>query len=74
MDFSAASLISGLVIGSIGMALLLFGKKQGHVPALIAGVVMSGETFVIHSVAVQWMVAALCIAGVYLVSRRGGSW
>lgn len=75
MDFgSPASLISGLIIGSLGMAFLLFGKKQGHVPALIAGIVMSGETFVIHSILLQWVVAIACMAGLYAISKRGGSW
>ncbi len=74
MDFSnPAALISGTIIGLIGMAVFMYGKKQGHVPALLAGVVLSAEGFVIQSTLIMWIVAVLCLAGLYAMSERSGT-
>ncbi len=74
MDFGdPASLISSMLIGVIGMAVFMYGKKQGSLPALGAGVVLSAETFFVHSVLVMWLIAVACLAGLYMMSERSGS-
>lgn len=74
MDFSnPAAMLSSILIGLIGMGMFMYGKKQGHVPSLIGGAVLSLETFFVHSTLVMWLVAAACIGGLYIMSQRSGS-
>lgn len=74
MDFSnPAALFSSLLIGLIGMGMFIYGKKQGHIPALIGGIVLSAETFFVQSTLGMWLVAAACIAGIYFLSQKSGT-
>jgi len=71
MDFSNPSaLISGLIIGAIGMAVFVYGKKQGHIPALLAGIVLSAEGFFVHSTAAMWLIAVAALGGLYMLSEH----
>lgn len=65
------SLVSGLFVGLIGMALFIFGKKQQRPPALLAGVVLSVLPMVVASAAILWGLTAACLGGLYLFGREG---
>ena len=43
------SLLIGLVLGSIGVGYCIYGKKQSHPVAFIAGLLLMGLPYVIDS-------------------------
>ena len=40
MDFSTATMVASLIVGSLGFGLFLYGKKQVRVPQLAVGIAM----------------------------------
>ncbi len=42
---SSASLLGGVVFGSIGLGYFLYGKKQNHLMALLAGIALMGYSY-----------------------------
>ena len=40
MDFSFGGLLLSMTIGSVGMGLFIYGKKQTRIPQLAAGVLL----------------------------------
>lgn len=72
MDFgNPASLISGLVIGLIGMGLFMYGKKAQRLPHALAGLALCVFPYFVESIALSWLITGACLGGLYLVSRDG---
>ena len=69
MNLSPGILISGLVIGSAGLGLFLYGKKNSNGKCLIAGVAMCALPYFAHSVVLMWLLAGACAAGLYGFSK-----
>lgn len=65
------TLFTGLFVGMIGMALLIYGKKQQQFAPAIAGIVLSVLPFVIASALVLIGATAACLGGLYVISREG---
>lgn len=71
MDFGNPwSLFSGVVLGIIGTALFIYGKKQERISPIIAGVVLCAVPYFVASVLITWLLAAACVGGLYLHSRQ----
>jgi hypothetical protein len=71
MDFSAGSLFASLIIGTLGFALFLYGKKQQRLPQLLAGIALSAYPYFVGSV--PWMLAigAAVLGALVVVVRLG---
>ena len=70
MDLSnPASLISGLLIGLVGMALLIYGKKQQRAMPALAGLALCVIPYCIASVAVLWLVTGACLGGLFVANK-----
>lgn len=70
MDFSHPwSLVSGMVLGMVGMVFFISGKKNVNIPLLAIGAVMCVFPYFVESVAIQWAVGALCIFGGFKAMR-----
>lgn len=71
MDLSDPwSLISGLLIGLIGMALLMYGKKEQSPAPIVAGLLLCIAPYFIASLLVTWLVTAGCLGGLFAISRN----
>ena len=68
---SPLSLFSGLLIGLVGMALFIYGKKQADWPSLGVGVVLCIFPYFIAAVWLMWLIAGACIGGLFLLRRAG---
>ena len=66
-----AVLISGLILGAIGMGFFIYGKKQSRLDCLAVGIVLSVVPMVAHSLLLIWGVAVACAGGLYATSRAG---
>ena len=66
MDLSNPwSILSGLIVGLIGMTLFMAGRKQSSPRCLLAGLVLCVAPYAISSVALVWLVVAGCLGWVY---------
>ncbi|GJM20071.1 MAG: hypothetical protein DHS20C14_22840 [Phycisphaeraceae bacterium] len=68
-DMSPAVLFSGLLIGLIGMAAFIYGKKSEDPLALFGGIALSIIPFFAHSVLVLWLLCG-AVCGGFVVIRR----
>lgn len=62
-------LVSGLLIGLVGMGLFMYGKKAQEPKCLGMGIAMCVFPYFVHSILLMWAIAALCMAGVYFLPR-----
>ena len=62
MDFSASSLLTGLLVSSLGAGIFLYGKSTAKFLPLAVGGAMSLYPFFIYSPWLLWSItAALCV-------------
>ena len=72
MDFSnPAVLISGLLIGLIGVGVLMYGKKSMEPKCIGIGIALCVYPYFISSVLLLWAIAAACVAALYFLPRSG---
>lgn len=71
MTLSPAWLFVSLLIGGAGFALFIYGKKQGRVPQLVAGLVLMIYPYFISSLLWTCVVALAILAGLWWAVRRG---
>ncbi len=64
-------LLASLFIGSIGLVIFLYGKKQGRIPHLVIGLVLLVYGYFLSSVAWMLVIAVLLLALLWLVVRLG---
>lgn len=58
----STSLIIGLIFGSIGIGYCIYGKKQRHLVAFLAGIFLMGLPYVLDNNAIL-IVASLIVMG-----------
>ncbi len=72
MDLSDPGLmLSGLVISAIGLGVFVYGKRMENFPSLGVGIVMMVYPMFVHSLLMMWLIAAACLAALYLLPRGG---
>ena len=71
MDLDPASVIAGLLVGSVGFALFVFGKKQQRVPQLAAGGLLMVLPMIVTAPWAMLGVAAAMVVGLWLCVRAG---
>jgi len=68
--FSGNAILASVLIGSVGMGLFMYGKKQRRVPHLAAGILLMAYTYFVPSVGLMFVIAgailALLVAASYL--------
>jgi hypothetical protein len=65
------TLLSGLILGAIGMALFIYGKKQMDLRCIAAGAVLCIAPYVISSMPLLWLVSAGVIGGLIAWIKYG---
>ena len=71
IEFTAGWMMAGLLVGSIGMGLSMFGKKQRRWPQLSAGLVMMIYPGFVASPLVIIALAGGILGAVWLAVRAG---
>jgi hypothetical protein len=66
---SGASLIGGILFGSLGVGYFIYGKKQGKIAYLVCGAALAIYTFVVSSAALVVLIGLLLSAGPWLLGR-----
>lgn len=71
MELSSGYLFLSLVIGAVGAGLFIYGKKQGRLPQMIGGFVLSVYPFFVPNL---WAMAGIgvgIVLSVWLASLKG---
>ncbi|MEQ8768461.1 MAG: hypothetical protein RL885_31440 [Planctomycetota bacterium] len=71
MEISLGPLVASFLIGLVGFALFLYGKKQARFPQLLAGVALMLEPWVLTSTVPMTLGAAGLIGALWLSLRFG---
>lgn len=69
LNMSSGSLISGLIVGSLGAAMFIYGKKQQKLTSLGGGILLCVIPMFITSALLLWGLTAACVAGVWFLGR-----
>jgi hypothetical protein len=67
----AGSLLASLLISSVGVGLLMYGKKQQRFPQLAVGIVLVAYTFFVSDVLLMFAIAAVMIGLLALALKLG---
>ena len=59
MDLSFGGLMLSLLIGSVGVALFLYGRKESRMPHLVAGVALTTYPYFVPDL---WLMAGIALA------------
>ncbi len=68
---NANGLLASLFISSIGLVVLLYGKRQGRLPQLVIGFVLVVYTYFLSSVGWMFGIAAALLGLLWLLVRLG---
>ncbi len=60
---------SSMVIGLIGLALLMYGKKAGSMKSIAIGLVLCIFPYFVHSLVLMWLGAGACVGGLFVLPR-----
>ena len=71
MNFDSTWLLLSLIPSGIGFVLLVYGKKQGRWPHLVAGLALSVYPYIATTVSMLVAVGLLIGAGLWFAVRSG---
>jgi hypothetical protein len=71
MDLDGNALLLSLVVSSIGLVCLAYGKRQGRVPQIVAGLTLMIFPYFVSNLLVMALVAALVLAVLTAALRVG---
>jgi len=71
MEFSSAGFLASFLVGTVGLGLFVYGRKQLRTPQLVVGIAMMAYPYFIESAAVICAVAGALLIGLAFVVRMG---
>ena len=71
MDIDANSLLTGMLVSSIGFVLFVYGKKQSRFPQLVVGLVLMVYPYFVPSALLMFGIA-VCLLGLLWLGVRAG--
>ena len=71
VELSTGWLLSSLFLGTVGLGLFLYGKKQTRLPQLLAGLTLIVESALVPSVAWMFAGAAVVLTALWAALRSG---
>ncbi len=66
---SASALLWGLLFGSVGLALFVYGKKQGAIVPLVCGLLLLVIPYVLPNTVLLVIVGAALVATPFVIRR-----
>ena len=71
MDLSLSTLVVGIFISLIGIALLIYGRKEVRVPHMVAGLILIVFPYFVGLWWLALVIAAVVLAALAVISRLG---
>lgn len=71
MDFgNPVTLMSGIFIGLVGMAIFMYGKKQTAPRPMVAGALLCVYPYFVTSAIALWTIFAAIVGGLYWLAKN----
>jgi hypothetical protein len=71
VDFDANVLLASFAVGGVGFVCFAYGKRQGRVPQMIAGLILCGFPYFVSNLWLMGAIAAGVLGALWLVVRLG---
>jgi hypothetical protein len=71
MELDANSLLASMLIGSIGLGLLIYGKKQVRVPQIVVGLALCVYPYFVSNVLLMFGIAIAALGALWGAVRLG---
>jgi len=71
MDFSPEGLWASVVIGSLGMGVFLYGKRQERMPQLLGGLALIVYPYLVSGGRATWAIGAAIVAAIVVAVQAG---
>jgi hypothetical protein len=71
MSFDATDIFLSLITGGVGFVLLVYGKKQGRWPFIVAGLAYMAYPYLVSGLAADLGVGIAIGVGLWLAVREG---
>ncbi|HLK41632.1 MAG TPA: hypothetical protein VKU41_33015 [Polyangiaceae bacterium] len=72
MDVDGNALLASFLIGLVGAACFIYGRKQGRVPPMAVGAILVVYPYFVQNLAVMIGIAVALLAALWAVTRMGG--
>jgi hypothetical protein len=71
MSFDPGTLLLSVILGGVGLGFFAYGKKEGRIPHLLAGVAYMAYPYFVDGVMASLAIAAAIGLGLWLAVRQG---
>ncbi len=71
VDLDANAILASIMIGTVGLGVFIYGKRQSRLPQMIAGVVLMAYPYFVSNVLLMAGIAMGLLAALWLVVRLG---
>ncbi len=71
MSFDPTQLLLGLILGSIGMGVFIYGKNAAKLKCIVIGLVLMIVPMFISTVWADCLLGAACMLGLWLIPGGG---
>lgn len=71
MSLDANSLLSSLLVSSVGMVLFLYGKRQTRLPHLLTGIILMVYPYFVPAPLLMFTIAGVLCVALWLVVKLG---
>ncbi len=71
MDVDGNALFASIMIGTVGLGIFIYGKRQGRFPHMLAGVGLMAYPYFVSNVLLMAGIAMALLAVLWLVVRLG---
>lgn len=71
MNLDGNALLASLLIGLVGSAFFMYGRRQGRIPQMAVGVVLVVFPYFVSSVALMFAIAAGLVVALWGAVRLG---
>jgi hypothetical protein len=71
VDINANELFASLLVSSIGLVAFIYGKRQGRLPQMLAGLVLMLFPYFVSNVLLMFGIATAVLGGLWGAVRLG---
>lgn len=71
VDLDANAILASIMIGTVGLGVFIYGKRQSRLPHMIAGIGLMAYPYFVSNVLLMAGIAMALLAALWLVVRLG---
>jgi hypothetical protein len=71
VDVDANAILASILVGTVGLGVFIYGKRQSRLPHMIAGIGLMAYPYFVSNVLLMAGIAMALLAALWLVVRLG---